>query len=77
MRPLNRGKQGMQGKQAQNPASCASTDRQALGGVPEQDGADLQGGAPLVFEDVKADAAQFVDVWMIDLCKESDLAAGR
>ncbi len=40
---------------------------------PEKDGSDLQRGTPLVLEDVQADAAQLVDVWVVDLREEPDL----
>ena len=39
----------------------------------EQDGADLEGGRPLVFQDVQADAAQAVDVGVVDTGEEADL----
>lgn len=34
---------------------------------------DLEGGGPLVLEDVEADTAQLVDVWMVDFRQESNL----
>ena len=37
----------------------------------EQDGADLKGGRPVVLEHVQADAAQSVDVWVIDAGQEA------
>eukprot|EP00315_Gephyrocapsa_oceanica_P012014 CAMPEP_0185288548 /NCGR_PEP_ID=MMETSP1363-20130426/3459_1 /TAXON_ID=38817 /ORGANISM="Gephyrocapsa oceanica, Strain RCC1303" /LENGTH=111 /DNA_ID=CAMNT_0027884427 /DNA_START=356 /DNA_END=691 /DNA_ORIENTATION=+ len=39
----------------------------------EQHGSDLQRGAPLVFEDVQADAADLVDVGMVHLRQEAHL----
>ena len=39
----------------------------------EQDGADLQGGAPLILEDIQADPAQLVDVRVVDAGDEADL----
>ena len=39
----------------------------------QQDGADLQRRAPLVLENVKADAAQFVDVRVVHFGEEADL----
>ena len=41
--------------------------------VPEKDSSDLQRWAPLVLQDVQADAAQLVDVWVVDLCEKTDL----
>ena len=38
---------------------------------PEEDCSDLESGAPLVLEDVKADAAELVDVGVVDLGEES------
>jgi len=38
----------------------------------EQYCSDLQGRAPFVLEDVKANAAKPVDVGMVDLCQEAD-----
>lgn len=38
----------------------------------EQDGLDLQGGAPLVLEDVEADAAEAIDVRVVDLRAEEN-----
>ena len=46
--------------------------RQRLG-APDQDGADLKGGAPLVLQDVQADAAQLVNVGVVDFGEEADL----
>ena len=40
---------------------------------PEKHRADLQRRTPLVLEDIEADAAQLVDVGMIDLSQEADL----
>lgn len=37
----------------------------------EEDGADLEGRGPLVLEDVEADAAQLVDVGVVDLGQEA------
>lgn len=34
---------------------------------------DLEGGGPLVLEDVEADTAQLVDVWVVDFCQEANL----
>lgn len=39
----------------------------------EQHRADLQRRAPLVFQDVQADSAQFVDVRVVDLREEADV----
>lgn len=39
----------------------------------EEDGADLEGGGPAVLEDVEADAAELVDVGVVDLGQEADL----
>lgn len=43
----------------------------------QQHGADLQRGAPLVLEDVQADAAQPVDVRVVDLGDEAHLGRGH
>ena len=40
---------------------------------PEQHRADLQRGAPLVLENIEADAAQLVDIRVVDLCEEPHL----
>lgn len=52
---------------------------QAPRAAPQQHGADLQRGAPLVLQDVEADAPQLVDVGVVDLGQETDLgeACGR
>jgi hypothetical protein len=42
--------------------------------APQQHGADLQGRAPLVLEDVQADAAQLVNIGVVDLGQETHLA---
>lgn len=39
----------------------------------DQHGPDLQGRGPLVLEDVEADAAELVDVGVVDLGEEADL----
>ncbi len=39
----------------------------------EEDGAHLQGRTPLVLEDVQADAAEFVNVGVVDPCEEAHL----
>lgn len=36
---------------------------------------DLEGGGPLVLEDVEADTAQLVDVRVVDFCQEANLRA--
>lgn len=36
----------------------------------EQDTGDLEGGTPLVLEDIKADTAELIDVRMVDLGTE-------
>ncbi len=41
--------------------------------APQEYGADLQGRAPLVLQDVQAYPAQLVDVWVVDFCQESHL----
>ena len=41
--------------------------------TPEKYCADLQRRTPLVFEDIEADAAQLVDVGVIDLGQKTDL----
>lgn len=44
----------------------------------ERNRSDLQRGAPLVLlEDVQADAAQLVDVWVENLCPEQNLGRGH
>lgn len=43
----------------------------------KENGADLQGGGPLVLEDVEADAAELVDVRMIHLGQEADLGGSH
>lgn len=48
-----------------------------LRAAPEQHCADLQRGAPLVLQDVQADAAQLVDVGVVDLGEEAHLQAGQ
>ena len=45
--------------------------------APEKDGSNLQRGAPLVLEDIQANAAQLVDIWVVDLCEEADLHSLR
>ena len=44
--------------------------------LPEQDSSYLQGGAPLVLQDVQAYPPQLVDVGVVDLRKESHLQEG-
>lgn len=39
----------------------------------EEDGPDLESGRPLVLQDIKADAAELVDVGVVDLCSEEHL----
>ena len=39
----------------------------------EQHGSNLQSGRPLVLEDVEANAAKLVNVWMVNLCAEKNL----
>jgi hypothetical protein len=41
--------------------------------APKQHGADLQRGAPLVLEDVQANATQLVNVGVVYLCQEPHL----
>lgn len=43
------------------------------GGTPQQNRPYLQSRTPFVFQDVQADAAELVNIWMIDLCQEADL----
>ena len=46
---------------------------QAAACLPEQDGAYLQGGTPLVLQDVQTYPPQLVNVGVVDLREESDL----
>jgi len=44
---------------------------QSLNG--EKDRSDLKSWRPLVFQDIKANSSQFIDIWMVDLGSEEDL----
>ena len=39
----------------------------------QEDGSDLKGWGPLVLENVQANSAKLVDVWVVDLGSEEDL----
>jgi hypothetical protein len=45
--------------------------------APQKHGADLQRRAPLVFQDVKADAAEPVHIGVVDLGQETDLSCDK
>ena len=42
----------------------------------EEDGADLESGAPFILQDVEADPAELIDVRVVDLCEEAHLRQG-
>ena len=39
----------------------------------EEDGSNLKSGTPFFLQDVKADSAKLVYVWVVDPCYEPDL----
>lgn len=49
--------------------------KQCLDG--EEDSADLKSWRPVAFEDVEADAAELVNVWVVDLGEETNLGWGH
>ncbi len=52
---------------------CSMTSASSTGSIPQQHCADLKRGAPLVLEDIKANASQLVNVGVVDLCQKPDL----
>lgn len=44
-------------------------------GAPQQDGTNLQGRAPFVFEYIEANPPKLVHIWVIDFSQEPDLKA--